>query len=113
MGTELVQGPMDEGALFLLLEAFRNGTMCNALEIASDMLYDRRPLGSVREKKDTEIKLLKHICNKVLTTSPMNKIALSGASYTAPKMFSNGAHMKKINSYVHWCELQKTTMSTS
>ena len=107
------RGPWGEEALFPLVEAFRDGITVSALQIASDVLYNQRPLGLIRVKKDTEEELLKTICNKVLLTSPKNKIPLNRAPYTAPRTLDFGEHMKKLDSYDSWCEMQKIMMTST
>ena len=67
------QGPQGKGTLFPLLTAFPDGSTVTALQIASDVLFDWRPLGSVTVKQDEEVELLKIICNQVLINTPMHK----------------------------------------
>ena len=48
------QGPWGKGILFPFLVALQDGSTITALKLASDVLYDRRPLGSVTVKRDEE-----------------------------------------------------------
>ena len=65
----------------------------------SDVLYDRRPLGSVTVKRDEEEKLVMITCNQVLANTPMHKEPLGWAQYTAPRIFGYGAQMKRLEQH--------------
>ena len=65
----------------------------------SDVLYDRRPLGSLTVKSDDEKELMMIICNQVLANTPMHKKPLGHAWYTAPRMFHYGAQMRKLEQH--------------
>ena len=90
------QEPQDEGILFPLLIALRDGSTITALKLVSDVLYNRRPLGSLTVKRDEEEALMMIICNQVLANTPMHKEPLGQARYTAPRMFGYGAQMRKL-----------------
>ena len=53
--------------------ALQEGSTITALKLASDVLYNWRPLGSVTVKRDEEEELMMIICNQVLANIPMHK----------------------------------------
>ena len=90
------QGAWGEGILFPFLIALQDGSTISTLKLASEVLYDRQPLGSVTVKRDEEQELMMTICNQILVNTPVHKEPLSCARYTAPRTFGYRAQIKKL-----------------
>ena len=63
------QGPWGEGVLFPLLRALRDGSTMTALQLASDVLYNQWPIGSVTVKRDEEGEVMIIKCNQVIANT--------------------------------------------
>ena len=90
------QGPRDEGVLFPLLTSLQDGSTVTALQLASNVLYNWQPLGSVTVKRDEEEEVMVKICNQVLANTPIHQEPLGRAWYTTPRTFSYGEQMKRL-----------------
>ena len=69
------------------------------MRLASNVLYDQRPLGSLTVKRDEEEELMMIICNQVLANTSMHKEPWGWVQYTAPRMFGYGAQMRKLEQH--------------